>query len=147
MPSWLPDILGRRSALAVRLASDGDLLRPGVVLVGPADRHLVLLGDGTVWLSPEAPVQFLRPSADRLFESLARVCGPDAIAVVLSGAGSDGAAGTRVVKSAGGTVIAEDATTAQFFGMPGAAAEVADLVPPIQEIAEALVSLTLERER
>src|SRR5436190_4758062 len=79
MPSWLPAILSRRSALPVRPASDGDLLRPGVVLVGPADRHLVLLTDGTVWLSPEAPVQFLRPSADRLFESLARVCGPDAI--------------------------------------------------------------------
>jgi two-component system chemotaxis response regulator CheB len=82
--------------------------------------------------------------------SLVRVaggtCGRRAIAVVLSGSGADGAAGVRAVKSAGGTVIVEDRTTAQFFGMPNAAIRTgaADMVLPIHEISGALVAITLE---
>ena len=91
-------------------------------------------------------MHFVRPSADRLFESLARTCGRHAIAVVLSGSGTDGASGVLAVKSTGGTVIVEDGTTARFSGMPDAAIRTgaADMVLPIQEISGALVALTLE---
>ena len=142
----LPAILGRHCALPVRAAADGDGVVAGLVLVCPAGTHLLVRPGPRLGLSREAPVHFVRPSADMLFESLARTCGGNAIAVVLSGAGTDGAAGVRAVKSAGGTVVVEDRTTAQFYGMPGAAIRsgAADLVLPVQQIAAALVRLTVE---
>jgi two-component system chemotaxis response regulator CheB len=81
-------------------------------------------------------VRFLRPSADLLFESLAQTYRKRAIAVVLTGAGKDGAAGVVAVKRMGGVVIAQDRGTSEFFGMPGAAIEsgCADYVLPLDEI-------------
>jgi two-component system, chemotaxis family, protein-glutamate methylesterase/glutaminase len=144
--SQLASILGRRCSIPVRPAVDGQAVVPGVVVVCPTGAHLGVRSGPRLWLSWEGPVHFVRPSADRLFESLARTCGHQTIAVVLSGSGTDGAAGVRAVKSAGGTVIVEDRTTAQFFGMPNAAISTgaADMVLPIHEISGALVALTLE---
>ncbi|HYW22561.1 MAG TPA: chemotaxis protein CheB [Terriglobales bacterium] len=144
--SRLESILGRRCSLPVRVAVDGDAITPGVVVVCPSGAHLAVRRGPRLWLSREGPLHFVRPSADRLFESLARTCGRHTIAVVLSGSGTDGAAGVRAIKSAGGTVIVEDRTTARFFGMPDAAIRTgaADMILPIHEISEALVALTLE---
>lgn len=142
--SQLASILGRRCAIPVRAAAGGESIEPGVVVVCPTGAHLTVRRGRRLWLTREGPVHFVRPSADRLFESLARTCGKHTIAVVLSGSGTDGAAGVRAVKSAGGTVIVEDRTTAQFFGMPDAAIRTgaADMILPIHEIAGALVALT-----
>ncbi|MFJ8913384.1 chemotaxis protein CheB [Amycolatopsis sp. NPDC102389] len=139
----LADILDRQSRLRIKLAETGDLLEPGVVHVAPPDRHLLVDSGGKLSLSMVDKVKFVRPSADLLFESVAAVYGPAALVCVLTGTGSDGAAGAGVVKSRGGTVIAEDPETAEFEGMPQAVTKSVsvDLVLPLDEIAGALVGL------
>ncbi len=139
----MAQILGRRTALKVREAVEGDRPAPGEVLIAPPDRHLLLNLDGTVSLSQSEMVHFLRPSADLLFESAAASRRDRVIAVVLSGSGSDGAMGVRAVKKMGGTVIVQDEKSAEFAGMPAAAAQTgaADFVLPLEEIPPALVSL------
>lgn len=142
--SLMAAILARRTALKVREAQEGDRLAPGTVLVAPPDRHLLLNPDGSVSLSQSEMVHFLRPSADLLFESVAASRRERAIALVLSGSGSDGAMGVRAIKKTGGTVIVQDQKTSQFFGMPWAAIQTgtADFVLPLEEIAGALSSLS-----
>src|ERR1700730_5542712 len=85
--SQLASVLGRRCSIPVRAAVDGEAIVPGVVVVCPAGAHLVVRRGPRVWLAWEGPLHFVRPSADRLFESLARTCGRRTIAVVLSGSG------------------------------------------------------------
>jgi two-component system chemotaxis response regulator CheB len=140
--SLMAEILDRRSPLSVSEAADGDELSPGTVYVAPPNQHLLVNPDGT--LSAEL-VHFLRPSADLLFESVAASYGSRAIAVVLTGTGQDGAMGVEAVKKMGGTVIVEDARSAEFDGMPAAAIATGccDFVLELPEIAPALVSLVV----
>jgi two-component system, chemotaxis family, protein-glutamate methylesterase/glutaminase len=139
----IAEVLSRRTALAVRLAADGDATRPGTVYVAPPDRHLLVQSDGTLTLSATELVHFVRPSADLLFESVAGAYGDRAIAVVLTGSGSDGSMGVRAVHARGGTVIVQDLASAEFNGMPRAAAEtgVADFVLPLDEIGPVVCRL------
>jgi two-component system, chemotaxis family, protein-glutamate methylesterase/glutaminase len=141
--SLMAAILDRRTALAVKEAEEGDQLRPGVVFIAPPNRHLLVNADGTISLTSSELVHFVRPSADLLFESVAANYKERAIAVVLTGTGSDGSMGVQAIKKMGGTVIAQDEATAEFFGMPGAAIHTgsADFVLPLDEIAPALISL------
>ena len=142
-PSHLAEILNHRTPLHVKEAEEGDRLSHGVVQIAPPDRHLLVRPDGTLELSRAEAVHFSRPSADLLFESLAVSFGPRAVAVVLSGSGSDGDRGVRAVKARGGFVIAQNAASSEFFGMPGSAIRsgVVDRVLPLDDIAPALVSL------
>ncbi len=144
--SLLADILGRRTPLAVRQAEDGQELKPGVVSIAPPDRHLLVNPDGTLSLSQSELVHFLRPSGDLLFESVAASFKERAIAVVLTGTGTDGHMGVQAIKKMGGTVIAQDEKTSEFFGMPGAAIQTGsvDFVLPLYEIAPALVTLVMK---
>jgi len=98
---------------------------------------------GMLALSTSERVHFLRPSADLLFESVARIYRRRAIACVLTGTGGDGAAGVSAVKSQGGTVIAQDPRTAKSAGMPQAAVATGsvDLVLPLEEIGAAIRGL------
>jgi two-component system chemotaxis response regulator CheB len=141
--SLMADILGRHSLLAVKHAEEDDLIQPGTVFVAPPDRHLLANADGRLSLSRTELVHFVRPSADLLFESVAASYKDRAIAVVLTGTGSDGAAGLQAVKKMGGTVIAQDEASSEFFGMPGAAIRSGhvDFVLPLDEIAPALIRL------
>jgi two-component system chemotaxis response regulator CheB len=140
--SLLAEVLGRRCPLAVKDAEQGERLRSGTVYTAPADRHLLLSGD-VLELTETELVHFVRPSVDLLFESVAASYRERAIAVILSGTGSDGAMGSRAVKRMNGTVIAQDRETSAFFGMPGAAIETGsvDFVLPLPEIAPAIVTL------
>jgi two-component system chemotaxis response regulator CheB len=142
-PSMMADILSRRTALAVKQAAEGDVLRPGKVVIAPPDRHLLVNRDGTFSLTQTELVHFLRPSADLLFESVAASFRERSIAVVLTGTGSDGAMGVTAIKKMGGTVIAQDQATSEFFGMPSAAIQTGhvDRVLPLDAIAPALVAL------
>jgi two-component system chemotaxis response regulator CheB len=142
-PSLLADVLGRRTALRVKQAEEGDVLRPGTVYTAPPDRHLLVNAGGTLSLSQSPKVHHTRPAADPLFESVAAGLGDRAIAVVLTGWGEDGSGGVRAIKRAGGRVIAQDAETAEVPGMPRAAVQTGavDFVLPLGGIAAALMML------
>jgi len=144
-PSFLAEILGRCTVLTVKQATSGDMLGPGLVYTAPPNEHLLINEDGTLLLSQATQVNFVRPSADLLFKSAANTCKERAIAVVLSGTGSDGAHGVRAVKEAGGLVIVQDQATSEFFGMPDAAIHTGDvdLILPLSEISQTLVLLVL----
>lgn len=141
--SLMAEILGKRTRLQVREAHEGDVLRPGLAFIAPPNRHLLVNPDGTVSLSQSELVHFVRPSADLLFESAAASFRGRAIAVVLTGSGSDGAMGVKAIKKMGGTVIVQDQNTAEFYGMPDAAQKtgVVDFVLPLEEIAPTLEKL------
>jgi two-component system chemotaxis response regulator CheB len=140
--SRLPEILQARTALRVRQAADGDALCGGTVYVAPPGRHLSLRDGRTLALTDTPAVNFARPSADVLLESLA-AAGAPVIAVVLSGKGEDGAAGSLQVRGSGGTVLAQDRGTSVSFGMPGAAVLAGGVneVLPLECIAPRLAQL------
>ena len=142
--SYLASILDRSGPLPARPAREGDPVLPGTVVVAPPGMHLTI-ENWTVHLERSPLVNYVRPSADVLFQSVADVAGSRAIGVVLSGTGHDGAAGAQAIKSAGGTVIVQDAATARYFGMPSAtiASTDVDRVLGITAIAEALVDLVV----
>jgi len=104
----------------LQIASDCEPLTPGVVRVAPAGYHL-LIDDGLLRLSQDEPVLHSRPSFDVLFRSAAEDLGPDLIAVLLSGANADGAAGLRAIRRRGGRTLVQDPATAEFPQMPRAA--------------------------
>ncbi len=146
--SLLAEILGRRTQLRVKQSEEGDRLQAGTVFIAAPDRHLLVNPDGTLSHSQSELVHFVRPSADLLFESVAGSYKERAIAVVLTGSGSDGDMGVRAIKSTGGAVIAQDRSTSEFFGMPGAAIATGsvDYVLQLEEIPFALVSLVMKGE-
>ncbi len=143
--SLMAEILSRRTPLHVKQAREGDRLHPATVYIAPPDRHLLVNPDGTLSLSKSNLVHFVRPSADLLLESVAASFKDRTVAVVLTGTGSDGAMGVQAIKKMGGTVIAQDQATSEFFGMPGAAIQTksVDLVLPLDEIAAALIALVV----
>ena len=101
---------------------------------------------GRLSLSQSELVHFLRPSADLLFESVAAVFKDRAIAVVLTGTGHDGSMGVKAIRKMGGTVIAQDEETSEFFGMPEGAIQTGsvDFILPLREIPSALVTLVMK---
>jgi two-component system chemotaxis response regulator CheB len=127
----------------VHEASDGMEVEPGHVYLAPPDRHLLVNRDGTISLTQSELVNFVRPSADLLFESVAAAYGERAIAVVLTGTGHDGSMGVTAIKQRGGTVIAQDEASSDFFGMPSAAIRTGtvDFVLALDEIPNALQTL------
>ena len=144
--SLLADILGRRTPLGVKQAEDGEPIEAGTVYIAPPDKHLLANQDRTLSLTQSELVHFVRPSADLLFESVAASFRERAIAVILTGSGRDGAMGVKAIKKMGGTVIAQDEETSEFFSMPSAAIETGqvDFILPVDEIPQALVALVVE---
>jgi two-component system chemotaxis response regulator CheB len=137
--SLLAPILARESPLAVELAQHGAPLRAGTIYVAPADHHLLVRADA-VELSRGPKENGVRPAADPLFRSLARSWGDCGVAVVLSGALDDGAAGAAAVAAAGGRVVVQDPRDALVSGMPLStiAATIPDAVVPIDEMGDTL---------
>lgn len=144
----LAELQAARTSLQVRLAENGDVPRPGTVWLAPPDHHLVIAPDGRLELTRSPPLNFSRPCADQLFFSAAEVFGSRVVACVLTGAGSDGAAGVRAVKAAGGAVLVQDPAQAEFRSMPDAAIATGavDEELPLDGIAKRLANL-VEVER
>src|SRR5213078_1544869 len=144
--SVMADILARKCRLPVKEAVEGEPLQAGRAYIAPPDRHLLVTPDHSISLTQTELVHFVRPSADLLFESVAASYKERAIAVVLSGSGGDGSMGVKAIKKMGGTVLAQDQRTSEFFGMPGAAIHSGsvDFVLPLEEIAPALVTLVMK---
>jgi two-component system chemotaxis response regulator CheB len=140
--SRLPEILGRAGRLSARHARDGDVIRPGRILVAPPDRHLVLRA-GRVGLTRGPRENHSRPAIDPLFRSAARAYGPRVVGVVLSGALYDGSAGLLAVAARGGATVVQDPEEAAVAGMPRSALELVDVehVLPAREIGPLLERL------
>lgn len=143
----LADILEASTTLKVKQAKDRDLLRPETVYIAPSDQHLLVNPDSTLSLSHSELVHFARPSIDLLFESVAAGFKQKAIAVVLTGNGSDGAMGVRAIKEMGGAAIAQDQASCKDFEMPSRAISTGsvDWVLPLTEIAAMLVNLVTNK--
>lgn len=121
--SILAESLSRVSGLKCVEGANGMMLERGCVYVAPGDYHMVIKGKGgPIELNQNAPENFCRPAVDPLFRSVAAAYGASALAVVLTGMGSDGREGSRSIVGAGGTVIAQDEETSVVWGMPGAVA-------------------------
>lgn len=140
--SNLPQHLTRSSKLRVIMAEDGLPLEAGVAYLAVPGKHLVIRND-RIYLSMEALVHHVRPSADVLFTSAANTFGRHVIGVVLSGAGRDGSGGCREIKAKGGVTIAQNEQTSRYFDMPRAAidANVIDYVLPVEDIAGKIMDL------
>jgi two-component system CheB/CheR fusion protein len=126
-----PDLLGQHTSMPVRQAVDGDILRPDHVYVAPPDAWMTL-GQGTLHMEPRQG-RGSPTVVDRLFRSMAADAGPAAVAILLSGAGSDGAIGIGWVREAGGLAMVQDPATARFDSMPRhgiTIGRVADILPP-----------------
>ncbi|HEY1814469.1 MAG TPA: chemotaxis-specific protein-glutamate methyltransferase CheB [Kofleriaceae bacterium] len=126
----------------VRLASDGELVVGGRVLIAPPDTHLTIVR-GHVRLDGSPARNYCRPSIDVLFESLATEYGPNVAACVLTGMGRDGAAGLLAIRNAGGMTIAQDEATSIIYGMPreAVARGAVERELPLGEIGPALDGL------
>ncbi|HET9593957.1 MAG TPA: chemotaxis-specific protein-glutamate methyltransferase CheB [Anaeromyxobacteraceae bacterium] len=133
--------LAQESRLDVATARDGELLRPGRVLLAPSGRHLVVQRPGVARLSDAPPLDTFRPSVTPLFRSAAEAYGPRACGVLLTGMGRDGADGLLALRDAGALTVVQDEATSAVFGMPRAAIELgaAERVLPLGEIAAALL--------
>ncbi len=147
MPPTFTRLLAERldavSPLSVAEARPGVPLLPGQAWIAAGGHHLVVQGSaGQSYLDFEdgPPENSCKPAVDVLFRSVARVYGPSALGVVLTGMGRDGLQGSRHLRAAGGTVVVQDAASSVVWGMPGAVADagLADRVLPLDSMAAAI---------
>ncbi len=136
--------LNRFSALNIREAKSGDLVRPGEVLIAPGGKNLEFFPKGGDIIAkvgePKGHQRYL-PSADILFSSAAAVFGPRLLGVVLTGMGNDGAMGVHAIKNHGGTVFAEAEETSVVFGMPkeAIATGLVDRIVPLPKVSKEIL--------
>ena len=139
--------LNETCEMEVREAKDNDHVVPGTALIAPGNHHMVLIRSGgnyLVRIKGGPPVHYQRPSVDVLFQSVAKHAGRNAVGVILSGMGSDGAKGLLAMRENGAHTLAQDEKTCVVFGMPkeaiksGAADEVAPLPSISRKIIQAL---------
>jgi two-component system chemotaxis response regulator CheB len=139
---WLDEIC----ELEVLEAREGDAILPGRVLVAPGQSHMIVrrtATGGETGLEQGKPVSGHRPSVDVLFQSVAEEYGAQAVALIMTGMGSDGAQGMGAIRMAGGHTLAQDKESCSVFGMPRVAIEngFVDTVLPLKDIAGYLVSV------
>ncbi|HZS38523.1 MAG TPA: chemotaxis-specific protein-glutamate methyltransferase CheB [Polyangia bacterium] len=135
--------LDRTTAWRVREAEPGDAVSVGVVLVAPGSGSLTVRREGAQLKAdviPPQPDDRFVPSVDRMFDSVARAIGADALGIILTGMGGDGGRGVRALKTAGGRVLAESPQTAVISGMPQEAIATGqvDEVIPLGAMADAI---------
>jgi two-component system, chemotaxis family, protein-glutamate methylesterase/glutaminase len=131
----------------VKEACDGDRVQPGRVLIAPGNRHTIIVRNGAQYAVKvmDGPlVSRHRPSVDVLFRSVAQAAGANAVGVLMTGMGDDGAEGLLEMKRAGAATIAQDEATSVVFGMPRAAIDrgAVDEVLPLVRIAHAVLART-----
>lgn len=139
------DAVSRPNTLAIKHAQEGERLQPGVVYVASPNQHLFVTPNRTFCLSQALLVDFPRPSADLLLQSVAASFKDRAISVILSGTGTDGTSGVQAIKKMGGKTITQDERSAHAFEMASAAIATGavDSVLPVDEIAAAVVKLVM----
>ena len=145
----LANWLGTQSSLPVRLVEEGDLPHPGTVLLAGRDHHLVLSGPARLGYARATAACAYRPSVDRFFNSVAEHWKGNAVGVVLTGMGRDGAEGLLALRRQGFHTIAQDEATSAVFGMPKAAAELhaAAEILALDKIASRLVNIVARKPK
>ena len=130
MPDGFTELFAKRldevCPIRVKEAQSGDLLVAGRALICPGNRHMKVMKlplGNVALLSDEAPVNGHRPSVDVMFRSVAEVFGPQAMGLLMTGMGEDGAVGLGEIRSAGGFTLAQSQQTCVVYGMPKAAIE------------------------
>ena len=143
MVEWL----NQTTALQIHLASYGTTPLPGHVYLAPDDFHMGIGANSHILLTKEEPENHLRPAVSYLFRSLAAAYGPNALGVLLTGMGKDGAAELKLMRDKGAITIAQDRESSVVHGMPGEAIALggATHVLPADKIADALIALVSHR--
>lgn len=139
MAEWLASASG----LDVRLAREGEPPQAGAVLLAGTNHHIRLLKNGTLAYTAEPVNEIYRPSIDVFFESLANYWNGDAVGVLLTGMGRDGAQGLKLMRQQGYLTIAQDQQSSAVYGMPKAAAAIdaAVEIRPLEKIAPRLLEI------
>jgi len=133
--------LDKLCRISVKEAEDGDVLRPGLALLAPGGKQMMIDGRGTVKILPGDERLNYKPCVDITFGSAAKSYGDKVLSVVLTGMGADGREGARLLKQGGSTVWAQDEASCVIYGMPMAIvkANLADAVYSLDEIGKHLV--------
>ena len=151
MPPFFTKLLAERltskSEVVVKEGATGDALTPGNAWIAPGDFHMSLEKTGTrvyVSIHQGQPENSCRPAVDVLFRSVAKLYGPNTLAVILTGMGQDGLIGCEHIKDAGGKVIVQDEASSVVWGMPGfvARAGLADKILPLNQIGQEIINIS-----
>lgn len=139
------DRLNTLCALEVREAKDGDRVLPGRALIAPGGRHMMLKRSGAQYYVAVADgpvVNRHKPSVDVLFRSVAQIAGRNALGVIMTGMGDDGARGMKEMHDAGAQTVAEDESTCVVFGMPKVAIDLGgvDKIVPLDRIPQEIMA-------
>jgi two-component system chemotaxis response regulator CheB len=137
--------LNRLCQMEVREAKDGDYVVPGLVLIAPGNHHMLVGKSGAryfVRLKQGPAVHHQRPSVDVLFQSVAKNVGKNALGVILTGMGADGAKGMLEMHDAGAFTVAQDEKSCIVFGMPKEAIKMnaADKIVPLTEVTSTVMN-------
>lgn len=138
---YMPKHLDSVSKLKVKEAEEKEKLKPGTVYIAPPNYHLLVESDETLSLSIDERVNYSRPSIDVLFDSASDVFGDTLIGIVLTGASSDGSAGLKKIKNAGGLAVVQEPKSAEVSTMPEAAIRAVgkpDYILQLEDIAKLL---------
>ena len=140
----LANRLSANSKVIVEEATSGTLLEPGRAWIAPGDNHMTVARQGLrqrLVLDKEPQENSCRPAVDPLFRSVAKVFGGQALAIVMTGMGSDGLRGCEAIKAVGGRVLIQDEASSVVWGMPGnvSRAGLADKVLPLSLIGPEIV--------
>ncbi len=146
----LAEHVSRAAGRQAAEGQEGEALRAGHIYIAPGGKHMLLERDGPrtlIRLSDGPPVNFCKPAVDPMFDTVAQIYRRNALALVLTGMGSDGARGAGLIADAGGSVIVQDEETSVVWGMPGATAHAgnASEVLPLQAIGPKVIAMLARR--
>jgi len=139
----LAEWLDSQCSIKVKEAEDRDFLSPGLALIAPAGNNLLVSSTQTIKLKSIPPDALYKPSIDEMMTSCARVYGPLAVGIILTGMGQDGVEGIKAIKKAGGLTLAQDKDSSAIFGMPKLAIESGyiDKVVALESLPSEIMSL------
>lgn len=144
MPPYFTELLAKRldekSAIRVKEAAQGDILKPGEALLAPGDFHMVVKREGSrtfIQTHSEPPENSCRPAVDVLFRSVAGIYGANTLAVIMTGMGQDGLRGCELIYELGGQILVQDEKSSVVWGMPGFVhkAGLADQALPLTQLS------------
>lgn len=144
--------LNETCEMEVHEARDKDHVVPGTALIAPGNRHMVLNRSGgnyLVRIKGGPPVHYQRPSADVLFQSVAKHAGRNAVGAILTGMGADGAKGLLAMRENGAYTLAQDEKTCVVFGMPKEAIKIGavDEVAPLPSLSRKIIQALRDRKK